>query len=369
VFTTRSRSASALLGILTCLLAACGGGAATAPAASAPATAAATAPAKPAGASPSAQPATGSGSAAPAAAAQGATRITVAYSVASPGFWPLYMAADTGIFQKNGLDVNVEVIPGAPAAAAAMVSGQVQFAQFGGGAAMSAAANGSDLVILAVMIPVNQFVIEGSADMKSPADLKGKKIAVVSLGGSEDNISLRSGLHSIGLDPDKDVSILPAGQDRVSALINGAVQAAALTPPDTIKAEANGFHPVSDLASTGLPHLGQSTVSTHSYVTAHKDVAQKYVDSMVQGIAKLKQDRALAIDVLGKRIKSDDQQAMGVAYDFYTKEIFPNFPEPKPELFQDAVTELQKEDPKIASLDVKTIIDPSFVKSAQSRAS
>src|SRR5438034_5844746 len=129
---------------LGCLLAACGGGAA-------PAASSAAANAKPASAS--AKPAGSAAASAPASGAAGATKISVAYSVASPGFWPLYMAADTGIFQKNGLDVAVQIIPGATNVAAAMVSSQIQFAQFGGGAAMSAAANGSDLVILGVLIP------------------------------------------------------------------------------------------------------------------------------------------------------------------------------------------------------------------------
>ncbi|HEX6512736.1 MAG TPA: ABC transporter substrate-binding protein, partial [Chloroflexota bacterium] len=249
----------------------------------------------------------------------------------------------------------------------ALVSGQIQFAQFGGGAAMSSAVNGSDLVILAVVVPVDQFVIYGAPDIKTGADLKGKKLGVVALGGSEDNIAMRSGIRYLGMDPDKDVSILPVGADRVSALFNGAVQAATLTPPDTLAVEPKGFHPVLDLAAAKLPHLGQSSVASRAYVNAHRDVAQKYVDSIIEGIAKLKQDRALAIDVLSNRIKSTNQKALNVAYDFYTQEIFPDLPEPKPELFQDAITELSKEDPKIKSVDPKTIIDASFVQNAAKR--
>ncbi len=329
----------------------------------------ATAPAAPSASSgTSAKPAAAGSDAASASGAPiaDAAKVSAAYSVASPGFWPLYLAADTGIFQKNGLDVALQLIPGAPTAAAAMISGQIQFAQFGGGAAMSSAANGSDLMIVTVMIPVYQFVLYVAPDIKSATDLKGKKVGVVALGGSEDHISMRAGLGHLGLDPDKDVAILAVG-DRVTALLNGAIQGAVLTPPDTLNVEAKGFRPLLDLASTKLPHLGQSSVSTRAYVSAHRDVAQKYVDSLIQGIAKLKQDRALSIEVLGKRIKSDDQHAMGVAYDFYTHEIFPALPEPKPELFQDAITELGKEDAKIRTFDVNSIVDASFVRSAASR--
>jgi NitT/TauT family transport system substrate-binding protein len=375
---TRLMMAKAKLGALlalTWLLSACGGAAAPASAtavpAKPPASASGAATAKPspgASAAAAAKPsAGGSAAAASGQASTAATIITVAYSVASPGFWPLYMAADAGIFQKNGLDATLQLVSGAPAAAAALTAGELQFAQFGGGAAMSAAANGSDLIMLAIVVPVDQFVIYAAPDIKTGADLKGKKLGVVALGGSEDNIAMRSGIRYLGMDPDKDVSILPVGSDRVTALFNGAVQAATLTPPDTLQVESKGFHSVLDMAAAKLPHLGQSSIASRAYVNSHRDLAQKYVDSLVEGIAKLKQDRTLAIDVLGKRIKSNDQKAMGVAYDFYTQEIFPALPEPKPELFQDAQTELSKEDPKIKTFDPNSLVDPSFVKSAGSR--
>ncbi|HLG70217.1 MAG TPA: ABC transporter substrate-binding protein [Chloroflexota bacterium] len=331
---------------MSLLLAACGGAAAPA-------------------ASPSASAA--SASAAGSAAASGLTKITVAYSVPSPGFWALYMAADAGIFQKNGLDATLQLVSGAPNAAAALISGQLQFAQFGGGAAMSSAANGADLVILAIVVPVDQFVIYGAPDIKTGADLKGKKLGVVALGGSEDNIAMRAGVRYVGLDPDKDVSILPVGQDRVTALLNGSVDAATLTPPDTLQVEPKGFHSVVDLAAAKLPHLGQSTVASRSYVNAHHDVAQKYVDSIIEAIAQIKQNRAQAEEILGKRIKTTDQKSLDVAYDFYTKEIFPDLPDPNPALFQDAITELSKEDPKIKTFDPNSVVDRSFVQNAASR--
>ena len=231
---------------------------------------------------------------------------------------------------------------------------------------MSAAANGSDLIILAIVVPVNQFVLDVAPAIKSTADLKGSKLGVVALDGSEDNIALRYGLRHLHLDPDKDVTILPVG-DRVTALLNGAIQGSALTPPDTLQVEAKGFHPLFDMAKANLPHLGQSSVASRAYVTAHHDVAQKYIDSLVTAIARIKQDRALSIKVLENHIKSRDEPALNVAYDFYRDEIFPSLPEPRADVFGDAVDELSKDDPKIKAFNIGAFLDPSFVKSAGSR--
>ena len=86
------------------LLVACGGPAApAAPSAS------------PAASSAASKPATANASAATADSAKpgaGGMALNVAYSQATAGFGPLYIAKDAGIFQKNGLDVALKRITG-----------------------------------------------------------------------------------------------------------------------------------------------------------------------------------------------------------------------------------------------------------------
>ena len=114
------------------------------------------------------------------------THILVAYNGPTVGFSPLFVGEDAGIFRKNGLDVTLQLITGAPASTAALLAGQVQFSQVGGGAAMTAAAGGADLVVLAVNSPVVASVLEAAPSIKTGADLKGKKIGLTSLAGGGD---------------------------------------------------------------------------------------------------------------------------------------------------------------------------------------
>ena len=108
------------------LVTACGGTASPPPVAS-------SAAAKPASVTPA-------GSAAASAKPSGLTKISSFYSTVSPTFAPMWIAKEAGIFAKNGLDVDVQLIQN-PQGTAALLSNQVQIG-LGGAALPNAIASG-----------------------------------------------------------------------------------------------------------------------------------------------------------------------------------------------------------------------------------
>jgi len=244
----------------------------------------------------------------------------------------------------------------------------VQVAQVGGSEVLSANAEGGDLVVVAQLAGVYPFVLEVAAKITSIADLKGKKIGVSSVGSSSD-IATRAALKKLGLDPDKDVTIVPVGSaaQRTAAMLSGAIDAGVSQPPDSLAVEKAGFHVLYDLASQKLPSANTSVVVTRTFLTANKAVVQRYVDSLVQGIKKLKADRQFGIDVLKKYFKSTDDVAMAATYDFYAQLVTATQPFPKPEMFADAQTILGAKSDKVKSYDVTRMLDTSFVQSAVDR--
>ena len=68
-----------------------------------------------------------------------------------------------------------------------------------------------------------------------------------------------------------------------------------------------------------------------------------------------------------KAMKTDDDAAMNLTYDYYLQEVFPVVPDPKPELFADALDQLSKTNDKIKNFDLTKLIDPSFVNDARAR--
>lgn len=355
------RYPTALILALTALLTACGASAGTAT----------TAPASARASSGAASPPATSAKPNPAAAASIAPakpgQVLVAYSEAIPGHAALWAAKDGGYFEKNGLDVDPRLIESS-LSIGALLSGQVQLAQVGGSEALAAAVEGGDLRVLATLGPVYSFKLEVSSDIKTPADLKGKKVGISRIGSSSDTVT-RLGLRKIGIDPDKDVTIVQVGsnQARTAAMVSGALQASMTLPPDNLTLEDQGFHVLIDMSQLDLPTNDNSLVVQGAWLNAHRAEIQKYVDSIVQAIARLKKDKQFAFDVYKKYLKMDDPRLLESAYDAFVVHTTPSLPYPKPEQYTDSVATLSQQNPKAKTFDLSAYLDPSFVKSAADR--
>lgn len=299
------------------------------------------------------------------AAAQG-DRVTVAYSNITGGQLGLWTAADGGYFSKYGIDADVQLISGGANTVAALVSGQIQIAHAGGSEALSALANGADLVVLGTVSPVYPYVLEVSSEINSSGDLVGKKLGVATFGGSAD-IATRVVLRQAGIDPDSDLTMIATGSsaNRTAALISGAIQGGmAAGPPDTLTLEAQGLHPLFDLAALKLPSANDTIIAQRGWVNANRDTVQRYINALVEATVRVKQDREGSIVMLEKYYKSDDVGAMSATYDFYVGEVTPVLPFPRPEQFADAVQQLSVNNPRIADVDLTRALDGSFVQSA-----
>jgi NitT/TauT family transport system substrate-binding protein len=321
----------------------------------------------PVGAAPSA---TGAASgAAPAATPKPSTiSIKVSFSNIIGDELPLWATKEAGLFDQSFIDtgelLNIASAQGVPA----LIANQVQVAQVGGSEVMAANAGGADLVVVAQLAGVYPFVLEVKAEIKTVADLKGKKVGVSNPGSSSD-IATRAALKKMGLDPDRDVTIVAVGStsQRTAALLAGAIDAGVAQPPDSIALEEKGFHVIYDLASQKLPSANTSVVVTRKFMTENRAVVQRYVDSLVLGIKKMKGDRDFGIAVLKKYFKSTDDRAMAATYDFYAQLVTARQPFPKPEMFADAQAILGATNASVKSYDVTKMLDTSFVQSAVDR--
>jgi NitT/TauT family transport system substrate-binding protein len=294
--------------------------------------------------------------------------VKVSYSNIIGDELPLWATKEGGFFDQNFIDTgdlqNIASAQGVPA----VIANQIQFAQVGGSEVMSANAGGADLVVVAQLAGVYPFVLEVAASIKTVADLKGKKVGVSSVGSSSD-IATRAALKKMGLDADKDVTIVPVGSTsaRTAALLGGAIDAGVAQPPDSLALEDKGFHVLYDLASQKLPSANTSVVVTRRFMTENKAVVQRYVDALVLGIKKLKANRDFGIATLKKYFKSTDDKAMGATYDFYAKLVTTSQPFPRPEMFADAQIILGASNAAVKSYDVTKMLDTTFVQSAVDR--
>jgi NitT/TauT family transport system substrate-binding protein len=334
------------------LAAACGGS--TPAATSTPTTAAAT-----------------SAAAAAATAMPCCKKVVAAYSNISADDWVMWYAFEKGIFKERGLEVDMQAISGGSQTSAALLANQIQIGQFGGSEALSGVAAGADLVLVGNMAPVYPYILYAQKSIKTLADLKGKKVGVSNKGGSSD-IATRAALKANGLDPDKDVTIVAVGShaNRTAALLNGSIDAGVDDPPEDQELVKAGLNPLIDIAAQKLPAANTGIIVQRSFLNANKDIIQAYIDATVIARAKMKNDKDGSVAILKKYFKSDNDESMVHAYNFFiagATPVTPVYPAPAVEQFKDAVAILGLDNDKIKAVDISKMIDTSFVKSAQDR--
>ena len=293
------------------------------------------------------------------------TKIGIAYSNLIADSLSLWVARETGIFGKNGLDVDLQYIASSNAFAA-LLAGQVQASAGGGSEVISGIANGADVVIVANLMPIYPYFLETPASIKAPADLKGGSIAITNPGATFD-IASRVALKKAGLNPDADVQWIKTGSvaNVQAALQSGQVQGGLAQVPDTIKLEAAGLHPVIDMSTLQAPASGTVVTMQRSFLADNKDVAQKVVDSIIQAYALEKQDKATTVKVLKQYLKSEDDSAMSATYDYFVAKAPPIAP--KPDQFMDSFGVLSEQNPKIKDVDLTKMLDASYFQNALDR--
>jgi NitT/TauT family transport system substrate-binding protein len=302
------------------------------------------------------------------AAAKPATKMTISYD-GTPNDVPLFLARDQGIFAKHGIDASLIQIAG-PTSVAAVLSGQVQAGHSGGSEVIGAAVQGGDVKIVAVQSPVFPFLFMVQPDIKTPADLKGKKVGVSQPGGAADT-ALRIVLPKLGLQPDKDVTFISLGSiaNQVAGLKSGAIQGTIIVDgPDSLMMQKAGFPSLFDFAKLDVPYVDAVVEFKGSYIDANRALVQNYVDSMIEATLLFRSNKDASLQALAKIFQGTDTESYSAAYDYYSQ---PNVtvvpPTPKLEDFTNAIAILCKKEPKACNFDPSKMIDGSFVASAVSR--
>lgn len=179
---------------------------------------------------------------APAVRAQSSGKITVAgWSKPISEITNLLVEADKGFFKAQG--VELAYLPGAGGGDAIrnILSGQADVAFTDPGSLFMALDKGEKLRAIYDIYPQNVFNVVSlkSANIRRPADLKGKRIGVYSLAsGTRQNLLVM--LHQAGLS-EKDVEIVVTGVLNFAPLLQGQVDATAATDTGLLVGRRRGL--------------------------------------------------------------------------------------------------------------------------------
>jgi len=220
---------------------------------------------------------------------------------------PVWVAKDAGLFAKNGLNVEPVHIRGGALITMGIMSGQLQFSGAGAESVVAARIEGGDVVLLACPVDSDPVYLIARPEIKSPAELKGKATAVTRL-GSTTHFYLRAALRHVGLDPEKDVTILQlgTGSEAVSAMEHGRISMAALTNRYAIPLLQRGWPVFVDLSTTDLVYPSSCVASSRAFVKAEPKVVDDFLRAYVAAIQLIKKDQNFAEKTFAKWLREKD---------------------------------------------------------------
>ena len=245
-------------------------------------------------------------SAQPPASAQDLRRIHYGTSI-SISHLPVWVAKDAGFFAKQGLNVEPVQIRGGALITMGIMSGQLQFSGAGAESVVAARIEGGDVVLLACPSNLEPIYLITRPEIKSAAELKGKSSAVTRLGSST-HFYLRAALRNVGLDSEKDITILQlgAGPEMATALESGRIAVAALNVRYAIPFMRRNWPVLVELTKTDLIYPSSCVTSSRAFVKSESRVVEDFLSAYVAGINLIKKDPSFAERSLVKWTRETD---------------------------------------------------------------
>jgi NitT/TauT family transport system substrate-binding protein len=291
--------------------------------------------------------------------------LKVPFAALSPNYAPLWIADQTGLFKKHGLDVQLIYISAGSVIVPAILSGQVDIANMSSAPALTWA-RGAALSAVGVTSNRLLHVIMTRSSIKTPQELKNKKIGGDRYGSLSDLI-LREALRYYNLVPDRDVAVIQTGglPERLGALKAGAVDGAIVTGDTALEAEKLGFHKLIDLGQLPIRYPSSTIIVSKSFLTAKRDTVKRFLRGWIEGIKIAKTDKETTISVMQKFLKTSDRSVLDRIFEIY-KSVHERVPTPDPKLMGVALKQLAATVPQTHQLKVEDFTDRSLIAELES---
>ena len=274
------------------------------------------------------------------------TRLKAAYSSESSWSLATWVAYDAGLFKKYGLSVDLVLIRSAATITAALIAGETPMIQLGGNGTIQAALQGADTVNVQTLVPIIPQSLVVTADIKSPEDLKGKRLGVSRFGALSDLV-IRHYLRKFGLDPAKDVTIIQVGgiPELLAAMKAGAISGGSLSPPVLSAAKKAGFKELGDFESLDYKYPAVAIATTRSFIQRQRSTALNFLRAEIEGIHAIRTQKNFAVNTLKKYMRISDPDILEEGYRYAVRFIQPR-PLPTTEETRAVLEELKRPDAK-----------------------
>ena len=299
-------------------------------------------------------------------AASAQEKLRLAWAGFSPTNSPIWVIEDRKLLQKMGVEPEIIAINASPTVLQALLAGEIDAASISVTTLTSSRLQGADTVMIVGVVPTFVDHIVSLGNINKVEQLKGKMGGVNRLGSTSD-LGLRLALRKLGVDPEKDVTIIPAGgnPERFAALSRGLTQFTIMPEPFLTQAEKLGFRNLYSVSQLKIPFWWNGILTRESILNTKRPLLLKLARAMIEAIHIIKTEKDYAISLFKKNLGVGDPAGLERAYQDYSR-IFPEVPYPTPDGVKTMLDDLAPKNPKAATADPKTFVDMSLVREIES---
>jgi ABC-type nitrate/sulfonate/bicarbonate transport system substrate-binding protein len=250
-----------------------------------------------------------------------AIQLRLAYSAITVNQAIPWIAYEAGHFKKHGLEVEL-IHASSITALQALLAGEVAIAQSVTDACVSSNLNGADTVFLAAILdkPLYSFIV--NPKIKSPAELKGKRVGVTRVGSTPDALA-RAMLKMWNLDPATDVTIVQLNEMGllVQGLVNGVIDAAPISIPSNIRAKNLGYSELFDMTKIGKTYITGTVVTRKRFIDGQRDTVRRFMRAFLEGMKTYLEDEDFSVKIIQKWTRSKSRDEVREAYALQAKNM------------------------------------------------
>ena len=249
--------------------------------------------------------------------------IKIGYPTQGVSQLPLWVAKDTGIFKKYGVNAELVYISGSPRVQETLNAGGIDVGISGIESAGSAKAAGIDSVTFTALANKIAVYIYASKDIDTSnikEEIKGKTIIAGNEGSLYDLLA-QSYVRELGLEPKKDVKFLYMGGegDRTAAFMKGDGDFYLVAPPTSFKMDDMGYPKIHDFSEKDV--LIPGLVMKKDYYNENQELAKVLAGSLIEANAYIKNNKEETLKIISKWTGMDDAELVKKTYETNLKTI------------------------------------------------
>ena len=299
------------------------------------------------------------------AVAQTRTRVVIGYSAMQAPNAPLWIAKDQGFFAKYGTDAELVFVRSTSVLTAGMLSGYIDIDYSGATGLISAAANGADMRAIASFGSRLTHVLVVRPEIKDPKDLRGKRVGVVSIGGTQ-WITTKLGLQHVGIDEQQhNVRILAIGDQTIlkKALEAGNIDAAFFNGVLAQELKQKGFPILVELSHAEIPTVRLGVSARKAYLQQYSDRVENVSKALIEGLAFVlsPSSKPVVIKTIMRWLKINNPSAVEAGYPYLLQDLDLKL-YPSVEGMRNLQRFMKSYNPRVADLKVEDLIDSSVLR-------